>query len=115
VLHRGKLLTVRAMNLPASKAESPTALRRLLWKPQLSDAAAFRPRPFGYAIRSIANSSPRDPASSAAARPPKRTTFALLNRVRLTARSATSTRSQSAASIIANCTDMAMKPRGGQE
>ena len=55
----------------------------------------------------------RNHASSAAARPLKRTTSALRNRARLTARSATSTRSQSAASIIASCTDTATKPHAG--
>jgi hypothetical protein len=79
----------------------------------LSGVVALQRKPFAYATRSTANLSPRTPASCAAARPPKRTTFALHNRVRSTARSVTSTRSQSAASIIASCTDMAMKPRGG--
>jgi hypothetical protein len=77
-----------------------------------SDVVLVR-KPFAYVIRSTANSSPRSPASSAAEPPPKRITFALLNRVRSTARSATSTRSQSAASIIASCTDMATRPHGG--
>ena len=39
--------------------------------------------------------------------------LASLSRVRSTARSATSTRFQSTGSIIASCTDMAMRPRGG--
>jgi hypothetical protein len=50
---------------------------------------------------------------SSSARPPKRTTFALLNPARSIVRSATSTRSQSAASIIASCTDTVMRPHGG--
>jgi hypothetical protein len=74
---------------------------------------ALQQKPFACVIRSTANSSLRSPASSAAARPPKRITFALLNRARSTAKSATSTQFQSAAFITASCTDMAMKPRGG--
>jgi hypothetical protein len=78
-----------------------------------SRVVAPQRKPFAYVTRSTANSSPRSLASSAAAHRPKRITFALLNRVRSTAKSATSTRSQSAASIIASCTDMAMKLHGG--
>jgi hypothetical protein len=44
-----------------------------------SDAAALQRRPFVCATRSIADSSPRNHASSAAARPPKRITFASPN------------------------------------
>ena len=110
-LRRSK--TIRATSLRANKAEPLTVPRRRLRKRQLFGAVALRRRLFVCATRSTANSSPRNHASSAAARPPKRTTFALLNRVRSTARSATSTRSRSAAFIIASCTDMAMKLHGG--
>ena len=102
-----------AEHLAANKAEPLTVPRRLLRKRQLFGAVALRRRPFVCATRSTANSSPRNPASSAAARPPKRTTFVLRNRVRSTARSATNIRSQSAASIIASCIAMAMRPHGG--
>ena len=65
--------------------------------PPARDVAALWRRLFVCATRSTANSSPRNHASSAAAHAPlKRTTSALRNRARLTARSATSTRSQSA-------------------
>jgi hypothetical protein len=60
----------------------------------------------GYTTRSTANSSLEDLALSAAARPPKHTTFALRDHARMAARSATSTQSRSAASIIASCIDM---------
>ena len=53
------------------------------------------------------------PASSAAARLPKGTTFVLLNHARSVARSAMSTWSRSAAPIIASCIDLAMKLHGG--
>ena len=106
-------LPIRATSLRASKAEPSTVPRRPLRKRQSSGAVALRRRPFVCATRSTANSSPRNPASSAAARPPKRITFALPNPARSAARSATNTRSQSAASIIASCTATAMRPHGG--
>ena len=80
----------------ASKAKPSTVPRRPLRKRQSSGAVALRRRPFVCATRSTANSSPRNPASSAAARPPKRITFASPNRARSAARSATNTRSRSA-------------------
>ena len=70
-------------------------------------------RPFAFATRSTASSSPRSRASSAAERPTKPITFALPSRARSAAKSATSTRSRFAASITANCTATATRPRGG--
>ena len=51
-----------------SHRQSP---RRPLRQRQSSDDAALRRKPFAYVTRSTANSSPRNPASSAAARLPK--------------------------------------------
>jgi hypothetical protein len=70
-------------------------------------------RPFVCGTRSTANSSPRSPASSAAASLLKRITFALLNPAHSIAKLAMSTRSQSAASIIASCTNTVTRSRGG--
>ena len=74
---------------------------------------ALRRRPFACATRSTASSSPRNPASSAAGRRPKRITFASPNRARSAERSATNTQSPSAGSITAICTATAMRPHGG--
>jgi hypothetical protein len=76
-------------------------------------ADALRRKPFACATRSTASSSPLSPASSAAGHPPKRITFALLNRARSVERSATNTRSPSAGSITGSCTPTAMKLPGG--
>ena len=96
----------RAFDSPETRAPETTVAQYL---------SPLRRRPFVCAMQGALQILPatRNHASSAAARPPKRTTFALLNRVRSTARSATSTRSRSAASIIASCTDTAMKLHGG--
>ena len=69
----------------------------------------------GFAIGSIVGISRPSPASYAAGRRAKRTTFASLSRVRLAARSATNTPFQSAACTTANCAAMAMRPHGGPE
>jgi hypothetical protein len=81
--------------------------------PSLSSVVGLQRKPSACATRSIASSSPRSHASSAVAQQPKRITFDSRSRACLVARSATNTRSQSAASTIASCTSMATKPRGG--
>ena len=111
-LRPGKLSIIRPPNFRANKAQ-PSTGPRPPFPGQPSDAVLLQRRPSVCATRSTANSSRRSPVSSAAARPPKRTTFALLNPARSIVRSATSTRSQSAASIITSCTDMEMRPHGG--
>ena len=91
----------------------PTAPPRPLLEPQPCVAVALRRRPFGYATRSTANSSPRNHASSAAERLRKPITSASPNRVRSVERSATSTQSPSAGFITAIFTITATKPHGG--
>ena len=71
--------TFRATSLRASKAKPSTVPRRRSGKRPSSGAVALRRRPFACATRSTANSSPRNHASSAVARPPKRITFASPN------------------------------------
>jgi hypothetical protein len=107
------LSTTQAPNTCRSKPKPSAVLRRPLRQQQSSGDAALRRRPSVCATRSTADSSPGNPASSAVARPPKRITFASPNPARWAARSATSTRFQSAGSIIATSMATAMRPHGG--
>ena len=75
---------------------------------------AWLQRRSGFAIGSIVGISRPSPASYAAGRRAKHTTFASPSRVRLAARSATNTPFQSAGSITANCTAMVMRPMMGR-
>ena len=77
-------------------------------------AVASPPRRSGFATRSTADMSRPSPASYAAGRRAKRTTFASPSRARSAARSATNTPFQSVACITANCTAMATRPPGGR-
>ena len=76
-------------------------------------AAASQRKLSACAIRSTASSSRPSLASCAAAGRPRRIIFALRNRVRWLARSATNTRSRFAGSTTANCIAMATRPHGG--
>ena len=117
VRHRQKILNLRLRSYSLLRLKMQSQSRRLLSRmiTLAPGRVGLRRRPFACAIRSTASSSPRSHASYAAAGPPKHTTFALLNRVRSTARSATSTPSRFAGSTTANCTATAMKLHGGPQ
>ena len=112
---------LRRQGNPLLGSRSSSSLRWTRWLPirssrpqALAYAAAASPqRPSVCATRSTASSSPHSHAPSAAERPRKRITFALLSRVLWAAKSAMNTRFPSAGCITENSTPMAMRPHGG--
>jgi hypothetical protein len=107
-----RLLQARSPLLPRLKQQSQSRLlsRTITLAP---GAVALWQKPIACATRSTASSSPRSHASSAAGHHPKRITFALPNRARSAARSATNTRSQSAGCITATYMVTETRPHGG--
>ena len=71
-----RLLTTQAPHTCRNKAKPSAVRRRLLRQRQSSDTNAPLRRPCVCAARSTADSSPRNPASSVAARPSKHITLA---------------------------------------
>jgi hypothetical protein len=100
--------------LVASPAEG-TATTIILSGPGSTRGPRLAAKTICLVTSSTASSLRRSHVWPAAGRRPRHITFVSPNLARSAEKSATSIRSQSAASIIASCTDMATKPHGGPE
>ena len=109
---RRKDLVIRLRRLSSRRRKTQLRLQSSGLGSLARADVALRRRPSDCVTKSTANSSPRNPASSAAEHPRKSTTFAVPHRARSAARSATNTRSPSAGFTTAFCMDTAMMPHG---